>query len=231
MEEFTYIAKDFETSLYVRIHNFLVGFFSRKDTLKDFCTQNTIDYKPIKDKKYKLPESYLIKHSELKFLSGVRDKIILSFYEHYKEAQDKNVQECQRLISEINNLNDIINDYKERLATRKKQLTAMKDPLERLHLQDAIGGLETSITNEKTNLAELKNKLEEHRTLINSNTMNWEKQIDIINSIFTIRKEVFNRNVGRRIVKYLNFTHFKSEYQPYSDSVKAILKGEFNEKH
>ena len=230
MEEYKYIAKDFDISLYVRLRNFLVGFFGRRDLLKDFCTQNAIDYKPKRNKKYKLPENYLIKHGELKYLSGVRDKIILAFYERYKEAQDNNTKECQRLSSEMANLEEIISDYKNRLATSKKKLTPLKDPLERLHLQDIIGGLETSIINEKTNLANLEASYNEHRANFHNNIMNWEKQIDMVNNIFATRKDTFNRNIGRRITKYLNFTHFKSEYQPYSDSVKAIIKGEVNEK-
>ena len=230
MEEYTFIAKDFEVSLYVRFHNFIAGFFDRKDLLKEFCTKNAIDYKPQKDKKYKLPDSYLIEHGELKYLAGVRDKIILSFYERYKAAQDLNFQESKRLDAEIDNIKDIIEDYKIKLATRKKQLASTKDPLERIHLQDAIGGLETSILNEKSNLASLESDLEQHRNLIKSNIKSWEKQIDIVNNIFAIRKEVFNRNLSRKVVKYLNFTKFYSRYQDYSDSVKQILKGEFNEK-
>lgn len=230
MEEYTFTAKDFEVSLYVRLHNFLAGFFSRKDLLKEFCTKNAIDYKPIKDKKYKLPDSYLIDHGELEYLAGVRDKIILSFYEHYKKYQDSNYQETKRLAAEIDNLKDIIEDYKNKLTARKKQLAATKEPLERIHLQDAIGGLETSILNDKNNLATLDSELEKHRNLIKSNLKSWEKQVDIINNIFSIRKEVFNRNIGRKVVKRLNFTKFYSKYQDYSESVKQILKGEFNEK-
>lgn len=230
MEDYKYIAKDFDISLYVRMRNFLVGFFGRRDLLKDFCTQNAIDYKPKRNKKYKLPENYLIKHGELKYLSGIRDKIILGFYEHYKDAQDNNAKECQRLSAEIANLEGIISDYKIRLASYKKKLSSLKAPLERIHFQDIIGGLETSIANEKTNLVNLEASYNERRTDIRNNTMNWEKQIDIVDNIFATRKEAFNRNIGRKITKYLNFTHFKSEYQPYSDSVKMIIKGEVNEK-
>lgn len=230
MEEYTFTAKDFDVSLYVRLHNFFAGFFSRKDLLKEFCAKNAIDYKPKKDKKYKLPDSYLIEHGELKYLAGVRDKIILAFYEHYKKTQDANLQESKRLSGEIDNLKDIIDDYKIKLTTRKKQLASTKDPLERIHLQDAIGGLETSITNDKNNLATLETEYEAHHNLQKSNLKSWEKQIDIVNNIFSIRKEIFNRNIGRKVVKRLNFTKFYSKYQDYSDSVKQILKGEFNEK-
>lgn len=227
MEDYTYIAKDFDINLYVRLHNYFIGLFGREDLLKDFCTKNDIDYRPKKDHKYKMPDSYLIKHGELKYLSGIRDKIILSFYEKYKKLQDENQQECQRLEGEVKNLKEIIESNKSKLSSCKKKLSVTNNSLMRVHLQDQIGGLETSIENEKSDLIELETTVKNHKATIDNNIANWNKQIDIINNIFAIRKEVFNRNISRRIAKELNYTNCISEFLDYSDSVKPILKGEF----
>ena len=230
MDNYKYIVKNLDLSSRIKLHNYFSGRFGRKDLLKDFCAKNGIDYKPIKGHKYKLPEVFLIHHGELKYLGDIRDKVILANYERYLIIQKDNVREVQSLLGSIKNQKEIIEDHKERLTTRKRQLANVKDPLERIHLQSTVAELATSIANESDELTRLESNLNEHYSILNENTSNWIKQIEIINSAFAIRKEKFNRNISRKIIKELNFTHCISEFPDYSDSVKAILKGGYDEK-
>lgn len=225
-----YNVKVFNLSAYIRTHNFMSGFFGRKDLLKDFCTKNGIDYKPKRDHKYKLPESFMIRHGELKFLSNIRDETILSLYERYKKTQKDNEIEWKHIKEKIKNQEEIIADQKERLTTRKRQFSATKDPMERIFLSDTIASLTTNIANQNSDLADLEKELDECQSAIASNMANWKKQISVIEGIFNVRKDAFNRNIGKKITRSLNFTHFISEYEPYSDGVKAILNGDYNEK-
>lgn len=228
MDEYKFKAKDYEATLYTRLHNYFAGLFGRKDYFKSFCHNNGIDYPLVDGKKYRVPDSYLIEHSELKFLAGVRDKSLLSLYDKYKDYQLKTTQEINKTQSQIANQEDYIESLKEHLKRIKEKLAREKDPSNKLRFQKNRGCLESKISNEKSTLAEYKQQLNSFTKILQSNTDSWIKQVEIVDSIFELRKNAFEKNLTKCIRRILNYTDFVCVLPSYSNSVKQILKGEYH---
>lgn len=229
MEDCKYTAKDCNIKLYIKIHNYLAGVFARKDLLKEFCENNGIDYKPIKDRKYKTPSQYIFSHSEAKYLSGIRDKIILVFYEEYKNKQIGLLQASRDIEKDINVEEDILEAAKEELSKHRNSLKSAKDPQIKITLQNLIETTKTKIENGKIQLANKIQEGKEYELLYKTNIEDWCKQVDIIDNVYSIQKSRFDKSASRKISKYLNYTKVYSEVSDYSDSVKQIIKGEINE--
>ena len=225
MEDYKYTAKDFEIKWTVKLHNYFAGLFARKDLLREFCINNGIDYKPKANQKYAVPAEYIFSHSEIKYLSGIRDKIILAYYEDYKNKQLDIVQEIQKTNSDIKVENEILETEKATLTKYKNSLKNTKDPQARITLQNLVEVTKTKIDNEKIQLAEKEQNLENYKSINISNIENWQKQIDIVDNIFEIQKACFDKNISKKIAKYLNYTKVHSNIGEYGDSVKKILKG------
>lgn len=225
-----YTAKDCDIKLHIKIHNYFAGLFSRKDLLKEFCENNGIDYKPIVGQKYKTPSEYLFSHREIKYLAGIRDKIILAFHEEYKKEQINILQAQREAQSDIAVQKEILEANKEELAKHRNELRSAKDPLTRITLQNKIETEKTKIENGKIQLANREQELKEYNVSFKNNMDNWNKQIDIINNAFEMQKSLFDKNASRKISKYLNYTKVHSNYEDYSDSVKQIIQGEIYEK-
>ena len=214
----------------VKIHSFIVGFFARNDLLKEFCENNGIDYKPIKDKKYVLPSEYLFSHSELKYFGDVRDKLILAFYEDYKKKQIDIIQNIQKTESDISIQEEIINNDKEELNKFQTELKSAKDPQARITLQNSIEVAKTKIKNGKIQLNRYEQTIKDCNIVKAENLSNWKKQIDIIDNAFNIERANFDKNASKKIRKYLNYTKVHSKIADYSNSVKQIIDGGFDGK-
>ena len=229
MDTYKYTAKDCDIKWTIKIHNYLAGLFARKDLLKEFCEMNGIDYKPIPNKKYKTPSQYLFSHDEIKYLSGIRDKIILVFYEDYKDKQIQLLQAAQNAKKNIKVQDDILESDQRELIRHKDSLKSAKDPQAKITLQNIVETTKTKIKNGRIQLENLLQEQKQYEIQQKANTENWAKQIDIRENVFNIRKDRFDKNASRRISKYLNYTKVHSKPVEYSDSVKHIIKGEIHD--
>ena len=133
-------------------------------------------------------------------------------------------------MNNISTQKEIIQTAKESRITLKQKLKSAKLPIVKIKLQNDIGIIETKITNETTALTELKNQLDTQDSILDTNLQNWQKQLEIIDTLFKIQKERFDKSVSKRIRKYLNFTNCHSYLPEYNNSAKATLKGEYHEK-
>lgn len=230
MDNNKYAANVVNISWTIRVHSAIVGFFARKDLLKEFCLNNGIDYKPLKDKKYVLPSDYLFSHSELKHFGNARDKLILAFHDDYKKKQVNIMQNIQQAESSIAIQKEIIDNDKEELGKIQAQLKGAKDPQARITLQNLVEVTKTKIKNGKIQLSEYEQIIKDSNIIRMANLSNWKKQIDIINNAFNAERAIFDRNASKRIRKYLNYTKVHSELADYSNSVKQIVEGSLDEK-
>lgn len=224
-----FVAKDYEMSVWVKMHNYFAGRFGRKDLLRKFCADNGIDYKPKKNHKYCLPEKYLIEHKELNYLSGIRDKLILSFYDDYRDVQNNNLNEQSELRNKIDSQSEIIETCKMRLKKNQGLLRKAKTPIDQIHYESIVASIKTRIQNEKQNKRFLEDDLKKMESEFKMNIQNWNKQIGIIEKLLKFRCKNFEKNISKLVRKELNFTEFYSCFDDYSDEVKKVLKGELYE--
>lgn len=224
-----FIAKDYEASIRIRMHSYFAGKFGRKDLLRKFCTANGIEHKIEYGRKYCLPEKYLIEHKEINYLSGVRDKLILSFYDDYRDEQNKNINLQEQLKKKIDEQASIIETCKARLANNRKLLGRTKTPIDQIHYENVVESLKTRIQNEKQDKARLEYELKNIKSQFKTNLQNWNKQVEIIERLLDFRRKNFEKNISKLIRKKLNFAEFYSRFDDYSDEVKKILKGDLYE--
>lgn len=231
MADHKFIAQNKDVNILVKLHNYVASLFGRKDVLKDFCVKSGIDYKPIKNKKYNLPSTqYVIEHDELTYLGDIRDKSILALYEKYVDCQLETEKECRAIKNNCKIQEEIVQsakDEKQRLENKKKSATK---PIMKVKLADSIGVIKTKIINETRDLTELENQYDAEATILETNRKNWLKQLEIIDTLFQLRKERFDKSISKKIRKHLGFTNCHSYLPDYNDSVKATLKGEYHEK-
>ncbi len=221
-----FVARDYDVSIWVKLHNYSVGRSGRKDLLRKFCADNGIDYRPKQGHKYHLPENYLIEHKELDYLSDIRDKLILNFYDDYRDAQNDNLTKQNSYKSRIESQNKIIEDCKARLKKNQGFLRRVKTPIDQIHYENVVASIKTRIQNEKQDKNMLENSLSALETEFKANLQNWNKQVEIIEKLLNIRCKNFEKNISKQIRKKLNFADFHSQFNEYSDEVKKILKGE-----
>ena len=225
-----FVAKDYEIRYSVKLHNYFKGVLGRKDLMREFCQHNGIDYKQRKDRKYHLPSKYFVEHAELEYLSGIRDKLILSFYDDYCDEQFDNIGQQSLIREKIDLQLAIINDEKMNLQRYRNKLKQAKTAIDIIHFENIIESTKTRIANEKNRKiefeAELMNKKKEYRTNID----NWHKQISILESIFEVQRYSFEKNVSKIVRMKLNYTDFYSRLRDYSDDVRKIITGEIYEK-
>lgn len=223
-----FAAKNYEFSNYVKLHNYFVGLFGRKDFLRVFCSRNGIDYKPIKGKRYVMPANYLIEHRELSFLNGIRNKIVASFYDDYEDIQLANLKSQREKAEEIERQNEIIQEAKnqnEYYRTKLAEAKRRKSSISIIHFQSMLSSQKVKIRNEKGRLPALEEQKKDLEKKYVLNCENWKKQLEILEDSFNDRKMRFEKNVSKRVRKRLNYTEFYSELGDYSESVKAVLEG------
>lgn len=230
MEDYKYIAKNYNTGFFVRIHNYFAGLFARRDLLKEFCTNNGIEYKPQRGKKHVLPASYVFFHGELKYLGNIRDKALLSYYEEYMNDQLALERIIHQNKSDLELEKNILEHNTGTHVSIQNRLKNEQDPLRRITLQHQREMAKTKIENNKIRISELKQNIEDAEKIQDANRKNWLKQVAIIDGAFDIRRDRFSRNASKHIRKYLNYTDVHPEIIDHNDSVKGILKGEINEK-
>ena len=225
-----FVARDYELSNRIKFHNYVVGKFGRKDLLRKFCADNGIDYKKNgKNYKYCFPERYLIEHRELNYLSGIRDKLILSFYDDYRDAQNDNLGLQEQLKHEIDSQDNLIEVCKTRLARSRALQKRAKTPIDQIHYENVIESLKTRIKNERIEKNRLQNRLKMEESQFRNNIRNWNKQIDVIEMVLDYSRKGFEKNISKKIRKRFDFTDFYSSFDDYSDEVKKVLKGELHE--
>lgn len=223
-----FVARNYEFSNYVKLHNYLAGLLGRKDFLREFCSRNGIDYKPIEGKKYVMPANYLIEHRELRFLNGIRNKVIASFYDDYEDIQLTNLKAQRENTEEIERQKEIIQEAKNQCDYYRAKLTEAKrkkNSISIIHFQSMLSSQKVKIKNEKNHLLPLeaeKKNLERKYVL---NCENWKKQLELLDDSFNDRKMRFEKNVSKRVREHLNYTEFYSELGDYSESVKTVLEG------
>ena len=229
MSNHNFIATDYTPGTYMIIHNYVAGLFARKDVLKDFCSKSGIEYKPKPGHKYVVPSEYLLEHTEIKYLSGLRDKKILIFYEDYLKQQTGILREQKTIRGEAEVQDQIIEAASKDFAKKETSLKDAKDPQARITLQNLTELARTKVNNAKLAKTELETKLAECDTMIAANFKNWEKQVDIINKAFDIRRSRFEKNASKRLMRILNYTGTYSKLDDYAESVSKIVKGDFDE--
>lgn len=218
-----FVAKDYDSSFGVKLHNYFAARFGRKDLLREFCANNGIDYKPKRGRKYCLPEKYLIEHKEISYLSGVRDKLILSFYDDYRDAQRINTNEQKDLKARIDTENAIIEQLKDTLQSKQK--LSFKESIDKLHHKSVVSSLKAKIQNEKREKAMLENRLSVKEAEYKDNLQNWNKQIEIIQKMLEMRRKSFEKQISKKVTAKLNYTGFYSVFDEYPDEVKKVLNG------
>jgi predicted RNase H-like nuclease (RuvC/YqgF family) len=164
----------------------------------------------------------------LKFISGVRDKSILSIYDTYKDYQIETSKKINEVIGKIDNQEDYIESIKEKYSSTKQKLSRERNPQGKLKFQKDKDYLESKIANEKSALTELKQELSALEKTKQANIGNWIKQIEIVDGIFELRKDAFEKNLTKRIRRTLNYADFICLIPEHSESVKKIMKGEYD---
>ena len=223
-------AKDYEIGFRVKIHNYFAGRFGRKDLFRGFCEKNGIDRKKLNERKLCLPENYLIEHKEISYLSGIRDKLILSFYDDYRDAQKETIDSQNQLKQKIDDQDNVLEVCKDRLARNRMLLKRAKTPIDQIHYENVVETLKTRIKNEKREKAYYASELKKAELQYTTNIRNWDKQISIIEKLLKYRCKSFEKNISKIVRKRLGFTDFYSCLDDHSNDVKRILKGELYEK-
>ena len=225
-----FTAKDFVIRKRVRIHSYFAGISGRKDLLREFCRRNGIDFKPRANYKYHLPKEYLIEHEEFTYLSGVRDKLILSFYDDYRNKQLDNMDQQTIVREKIDKQKDILEEDKCNLQKYRAELKKAKTAINKIHFENMIESTKTKISNERSLKTEYKNELLHLEKQYLNSTDNWHKQLIVLNNIFDLQRRSFEKNVSKKVREKLNYTDFRSQLYDYNEDVKKILKGEIYEK-
>ncbi len=223
-----FVARDYEFSNYVKLHNYFAGLFGRKDFLRVFCSRNGIDYKPVKGKRYVMPANYLIEHRELNFLNGVRNKIVASFYDDYEDIQLMNLKAHREKVEEIKQQNEIVQEAKNQNDYYRAKLTEAKrkkNSISIIHFQSMLSSQKVKIKNEKNRLPALEAEKKDLEKKYVLNCENWKKQLEVLDNSFNDRKMRFEKNISKHVRDRLNYTEFYSELGDYSESVKTILEG------
>ena len=224
-----FVAKDYEIKLWIRLHSYLAGRFSRKDFLRKFCTENGLDYKLKKGHKYCLPEKYLIEDKEISFLSGIRDKLILSFYDDYCEAQNKNLSQQEKIKEDIEIQKGVIETCRKRLLKNQALSKNAKAPIDQIHFSNVVSNLKTRLRNEKQSKAYLDDELKRMELQRKANRRNWNKQVSIIEKLLDYRRKVFEKNISKLVRKKYKFSEFYSCFDGYSVEAKKAIEGELYE--
>lgn len=224
-----FIARDYDASIRLKLHSYFAAKFGRKDFLRSFCTSNSIDYNPRSDRRYILPEQYLIEHAEIKYLSDVRDKLILSFYDDYKKEQKDNIVARANIANHIETQDAILNVCKSRLAKNQALLKKAKTSIDQIHYEHMVESIKTKMKNERKYKNELKYESKQLEAQFAGSIQNWNKQIEIIEKMFDHRLAIFEKNISKLVRKKFNYADFYACYGDYSDEVKKVLKGELYE--
>ena len=222
-------AKDITLSIWTKLHNYIMGRKSRKDTLKDFCQKSGIDYPVAYGEKNHLPEHYTVENAEYTYLGKIRDKIILAFHEEYMNRQRAIRGVKLKIEAEILKEEKVVREEEKRLLTLKKELANAKDALSNITFAGRVATQEAKIKNEEDRLRDCERKLKSAEVKLEDNLKNWQKQVEMIKNTVSIQEQVLLVNITRKIRKKLNFTDFRYQMPIYGQSVQEIINGDYHE--
>lgn len=220
-----FVARDYDVSLRVKIHSYFAAVFGRKDLLRKFCSDSGVDPKSTQGHKYCLPEKYMIAHREISYLSDVRDKLILNFYDDYRNAQRNNLSEQESLRIKVENQSDIIEQLKLRLQKNQRALKSAKMSIDIIAFQSAVASMKARIQNEKNEKKALEKRLNAKKVEYNVNARNWSSQVNILEKALDRRRKAFEKNISKYIRRDLNYVDFCSIFDEYPKEVKKVLDG------
>lgn len=230
IDKYKYRTRNFRIAFWFRVKSYFKGLCLRRVMLKSFCLKNGINYPPLRDKHYRMPDNFLVDDEHLAFIGKVRDNVLLDQFTTYKDIQSSLRNEIHSLEPEIENEKEIIDDEKQKLEQLKKKLSSAKESINIISLENAVSVQENKIKNLKDVLDNLHLKRDRLNKQFEENISTWKKQVDISDGIFDLHTKAYVINITKRIKTNLNFTEFSYREPDFSQSVEKIINGEIDEK-
>lgn len=222
-----YEPNEIQLSFWTNVHDFFAGFSDRKDLLKRFCHENNIEYPVDTSKHHHFPDGYLIKTDEISYLSKLRDKIIIEQFESYKKCQNDIKQLLTSLNGKLEYEESVLPILKKEREQIVGKLSVEKDTTNKIFFEDERNKKDASIKNCMSNIDTIKADIQAEEDKYKENRKSWHKEVDYIEKVIDLQAKKYITNATKKIRRKLNYTIFSHVLDDYSDSVKELMEGEF----
>lgn len=223
-DRFSYIAREVKVSFFVNFKISFNGFFARKNFFKKFCADSGIDLPLRYDRKHILPEEYLIRNRIIEYIFEIRDKMIVSAYEtYYRNDEILNV-EIANTNARIENMKKYLANEEEKLKKIKMLLGKEKDPQQYIFYESKEYEATSRIGNQTVELNSINAWSVALMKKKHENQASWLHQIDLINGYIRQYVLKYMFNIGRKVVRKLDFDDFTCDNFDYAGQAKAIME-------
>lgn len=222
-DRFIFIAKEVRVGFMTNSKISLSGFFARKNYYKKFCADNGIDLPLRYDRKHILPDEYLIRNHNIEYLFKIRDKMIVEAYDAYRRNDDLLDAEISNINSRIENMKTFLKNEDDKLHKVRALLSKEKDPQQYIFYESKEYEISTKIANQTVELNRMNAWANTLMRKKHENKGNWNHQVDIINGYIKQYVSKYINNLGKKIIKKLDFDEFTFDNFDYAGQAKEIM--------
>lgn len=226
---FEFQAKEMKLSIPASIKIYINGFLGRKAFFRRFCAESGIDLPLNPRKKVILPERYLIKdNAAIIYMGTIRDKAIVDAYSDFYDKYSALADYLVGTQNEINAQSEYLKNEEERLKDVGTKLAKEKNPMQKIFLESKKHEAEVRIKNQKIKLAGMESDFKVFKRLEAQNSATWKHQLTLIQNSIEASIEKYLKNLGKKVIKKLDYNDFKYINPGHTDEVLEILGGRKN---